>query len=83
MRVVYEKQAIKTFTSMPVKTAQRIREKISAFALHNPNYGLSALKTKETRHPREGGGPGDWVINLVSCDSWIPAFAGMTAFLLV
>ena len=51
--------------------------------IDNPSYGLSALKTKETRHPRAGGGPGDWVTKLDSWDSWIPAFAGMTAFLLV
>ena len=39
---------------------------------NNPSYGLSALKSKETRHPRAGGGPGDWVINLDSCDPGCP-----------
>ena len=46
MEVIYEKQAVKTLSKMPVKTARQIRDKISAFAERSgkPNLDIETLK---------------------------------------
>ena len=49
MKVIYEKQAVKSLAKMPVKTAQQIREKVLAFAERSgrPNLDIETLKGVE------------------------------------
>ena len=58
MKVIYDKQPVKTLAKMPLKMAQQIREKVSAFAARDgkPNLDIETLKGVERGFRLRQGG---------------------------